>query len=386
MATYNGTAARNVWNGTSSADTARGNGGDDSLYGKAGNDTLYGDAGNDGLYGDDGNDTLYGGDGVDALWGGAGGDTIRAGNGDDYVVGGIGDDGLYGDAGRDRLRGEDGVDALFGGSEDDDLDGGRGNDYLDGGTGNDTILGGLGDDRLRGGDGNDKFIVSGESDDVRGGNGNDNIIMETGGVLHQGDAFYFGDAGTDTLTIHMHGITPYGSDVPQPTTMYVRGETADRSGTFGLFDERMLDEIQMGELGGIEKLSVVPGYGTSLRYVGGNKAATVIGAEGDDVFWGGIGAETFHGGQGRDQFFIEMVSGETDRLTGFDSSDAIVTTLWEDSQGNDIARRTITETNGHTIVTTKSFSGTVLHTLDIDAVGLPRDIFKDGFAWDGFQV
>jgi hypothetical protein len=58
-----------------------------------------------------------------------------------------------------------------------------------------------------------------------------------------------------------------------------------------------------------------------------------------------------------------------------------VTTLWYDSQGTEIADRKTTEANGHTTVTTTTFGGELIHEMIIDAVGIPSQVFQDGFAF-----
>jgi hypothetical protein len=45
--------------------------------------------------------------------------------------------------------------------------------------------------------------------------------------------------------------------------------------------------------------------------------------------------------------------------------------IWFNSNGDPVANRTIKETGGETVVTTTSVAGEVLHTLHIDAVGIP---------------
>ncbi|QQP93993.1 hypothetical protein IGS68_35030 (plasmid) [Skermanella sp. TT6] len=330
------------------------------------------------------NDTLWGTSSADLMTGGAGDDYLNGQGGNDRMRGDDGNDKLDGGSGNDTINGSNGIDAVFGGAGDDYLHGDAGDDYVDGGIGNDAISGGLGNDRLRGGDGNDRFDLSGlDNDDVRGGNGNDLMTIETGGLVREASGFYFGDAGNDTLNFHMHGVQITSWDGEGvPATVSVVGEYMGQAGTIGYTDQ-ISEFVQIGEIAGFERFTAIDG--TQLRYSGGDKAATVIAADGDDVLRSGSLGDTFDGGAGRDQFFMDYGKG-IDRLVNFDAAeDVIVTEMWGDSQGDPIANRTITEANGHTIVKTTSFSGTVLHTLDIDAVGLPRDVFKDGFSWDGFQ-
>ena len=329
----------------------------DSIYGTASADTISGLGGNDYLNGQGGNDLIYGGDGEDKLDGSSGNDRMSGGNGIDAVFGGAGDDLLYGDGG---------------------------DDYVDGGIGNDTILGGMGNDRLRGGDGHDKFNLEslGDDDDVRGGAGNDNIIIETGGLLRESDTIFYGDAGTDTLTLHMHGI-PREDDpfYTRPATIAVTGELGGTKGfVSSAGDDYLGTSVQFT---GIEKINVISGSGTRLIYEGGDKAMTVQGAEGNDYMVSGTAADTFNGGGGRNTFQFDGGSG-IDRIVGFDkNADVISSYMWEDSQGNHLANRSLTEAHGHTIVKTTSLDGGVLlHTLDVDAVGLiGAGVFKNAVDW-----
>jgi Ca2+-binding RTX toxin-like protein len=384
MATYNGTSARNVWSGTTSADTAHGNGGDDSLYGKGGNDTLYGDVGNDGLYGDDGNDTLWGGDGVDALTGGSGADTLRGGNGDDYILGGIGDDGLYGDAGNDRLRGEDGIDALFGGAGIDDLQGGNGNDYLDGGTENDTLNGGPGNDRLRGGDGNDTLHGGGGADNLLGGAGNDTLTHYARGSSASpgGATFYDGGTGTDTLVVDVSGTFP----IDEWDSANVTFVDLNADGTGSIFYATGFQEYNTtggAAFTGIENFKLADG--NSFLF-GADRNATVTGSNNADILDSYGGNQILNGGGGADTFrFLMRPDSFTgnDKITGFNKTggDSIVFNVNDESySGPALTKTTAVETAGHTIYTTKEIAtGDVVHTLDVDAVGLPPVQFVDWF-------
>lgn len=381
MATYNGTSARNVWNGTSSADTAYGNGGDDSLYGKGGNDILYGDAGNDGLYGDDGNDTLWGGDGIDALTGGSGADTLRGGNGDDYILGGIGGDGLYGDAGNDRLRGEDGIDALFGGAGADDLQGGSGDDYLDGGTEDDVLVGGDGTDRLRGGDGNDLLNGGAGSNDLQGGNGNDTLVHFGRPLvdLPNGTAFYDGGAGADTLLFDIQGVVTEHGDDHAYLLAYV-----GQDGKGGVDHATNPDEpntIRVGTFSGIEIFRMESS--DNILSFSTSSTVTVYGGSAGDRLEGMIGDQTFVGGAGDDHYRFMWRDGWNsgqDKVVGFSESEGDwigYSNMPESGEGPETAV-TAVETGGHTIFTTTVvLTGEVVHTLDVDAVGLQDRVYFD---------
>ena len=83
MATFRGTAGRDVLNGDDEDDVILGFGGNDVLDGDSGNDTIRGGVGNDALDGDNGNDRLFGQGGADRLEGDFGNDTLLGGAGAD---------------------------------------------------------------------------------------------------------------------------------------------------------------------------------------------------------------------------------------------------------------------------------------------------------------
>jgi Ca2+-binding RTX toxin-like protein len=345
MANFNGKPIRDVLNGTSVADTMHGNGGDDTLNGLGGNDSLCGDTGNDGLYGGIGSDKAWGGRGVDALFGGDGADQLYGEAGNDYLAGGNGNDYLHGGSGKDRLRGEDGDDTLNGGPGDDDLHGGAGNDTL---------------------------------------------IYEASGPLRSGFGLFDGDVGTDTLLMKAGGAIIPTSDGVRSATVIVSVDYR-AIGFNDRPDERNASsaELYVGTFSGVEKFAV--SADTRIDYFGADLNAVVTGGDQHDNFFAGSGNETFNGGKGADQFYFYYYSigghgsGGVDHIVGFNKAeDVIVTTLWEDSQGDEIYSQHTTEENGQTTITTTTFDGKLIHTLIIDAVDIPETVFKNGFDWDSF--
>lgn len=337
MAIINGTAVRDILNGTSLADTIRGAAGDDTLSGLSGNDSLYGDSGNDGLNGGLGNDKLFGGIGVDALFGNEGADQ------------------LYGEAG---------------------------NDWLQGGAGNDYINGGSGDDRLRGDDGDDVLNGAGGQNDLRGGAGNDTLIHSNLAALTftTGITFYDGGAGRDTLLIDYSNVfIPQPSD---PTERYpwfeVRIEP-DGSGTMAYRDDPVEGSgFALGRFAGIEEFRATPE--TSHLNVLARTDATVVGGNGMDQLEGRAGNQDFTGGGGADQYQFLWRQGfepNHDVIHGFSVAEGDViefNSQFEGDLGTIPAplRLTSEEIGGHTIYTSVEIAtGQVVHTLDVDAVGLP---------------
>ena len=113
MATFNGTATKDIYTGTVGADRAYGKGGNDTLSGGNGWDTLDGGAGHDRLFGGNGADDLFGGNGNDSLAGGSGNDLLFGGLGDDVLTGGAGSDRLFGGEGYNELTGGAGADVFW---------------------------------------------------------------------------------------------------------------------------------------------------------------------------------------------------------------------------------------------------------------------------------
>ena len=334
MAVFNGTATRDVYNGTSSADTARGNGGDDTLNGLGGNDALYGDSGNDGLYGGTGNDRLWGGAGIDALFGQDGADQIYGEAGDDWLQGGAGNDYLHGGSGNDRLRGDDGGDILNGAA---------------------------GDNDLRGGAGNDTLIHSG---------------LITGG-RPGGNAFYDGGAGRDTLLVDYRGdYLVDGLDVASWVELNIN---AGGLGTIMYAVDPLEGSFQaVGQFAGIEEFRVTAE--SSRLSVTARSDATVVGGNGGDKLEGRQGDQDFTGGAGADNYqFLWRPNFEAnhDVIHGFSVAEGDWISYNNQYEGDlvsvpDPLVITPVEVDGHTIYTAVEVAtGKVVHTLDVDAVGLP---------------
>lgn len=300
--------------------------------------------------------------------------------GDDKIYGTSADDGLYGGGGNDRIWAGGGIDALFGQDGDDYLYGEAGDDYIDGGVGNDYLHGGSGNDRLRGGDGNDTLNGGTGIDDVRGGAGNDTLIYEVAGLVSAGTDLFIGDVGTDTLFVKADTATIKTSYGIVPATVNITVDSTGTAGKVGFDDGVISASLDTGAFAGIENFAV--SADTALRFEGGALNATVTGGRHADTFTTGTGNEVFSGGGGADEFFIGATNGDTDRLVGFEAGqDVVVTGIWWDSQGTPLSNRTITEADGQTTVTTTAFDGEVIHTLLIDAVGLPADTFQSIYAY-----
>jgi Ca2+-binding RTX toxin-like protein len=306
----------------------------------------------------------------------AGSDTLTGTGSADDIYGLGGNDGPYGGGGKDRLYGGTGIDALFGQDGDDQAYGEAGDDYIVGGTGNDYLHGGSGADRLRGDDGNDT-LVGGIGDDVRGGAGHDTLVLEASGLIKAGSSLFAGDAGTDTLLVRADSATVQTNSGPIPAYVGISAGYDGSPGEISFTDGQGGSRINVGQFSGIDKFAVSDQ--TQLYFFGGSSNSTVSGSNQDDVLISVIGDDVFNGRAGSDDFVFLASDGDVDQITGFDAGDRVIADFWTDSDGNAIAERNIVEQMGQTVVTTSSFSGETLHTLYIDAIGIPMTAFRE---WD----
>jgi Ca2+-binding RTX toxin-like protein len=226
---------------------------------------LCGGDGNDHLVGGPVDDTLVGGPGVDDLSGRAGVDDLIAEATSDCV-----DQPGQGGATTNTLDGGDGVDFLYGGPGDDTMLGGSDHDFVFGFGGADQISGGGGADELVGLDGPDR-LSGGEGDDVLSGGAGDDRLL--------------GDAGNDELgaivLIELEG------------NEFASVDDGDDDMDGGTGDDALA--------GG----PVVPGGTRVFGYRTQPPPAVLQTASPN-------GADTLHGGPGRDQVTYEMRLGPLD--------------------------------------------------------------------------
>jgi Ca2+-binding RTX toxin-like protein len=278
----------------------------DQLTGGTGNDTLGGSWGNDTVNGGDGDDLLYGGLNNSLLNGGNGNDRFQGHEANDTMIGGPGSDtadysedlilggrrGIYADlntgyvldgyggtdslSGIENLLGTDGEyvtftptvvadnvlsDVLIGDGSANLIAGRGGLDYIVAGAGNDTVSGGPGNDIVLGGAGNDSLIgdVRPPGETFFNGNGN------------PGADFLFGEDGSDTL----------------------RGDDGD---------DWLIGAFWSGPSTGVDL--AYGGAGNDVIAVGDSSLTTSrlmgYGEAGNDILYGGGGADTLSGGRGSD--------------------------------------------------------------------------------------
>jgi Ca2+-binding RTX toxin-like protein len=325
MTTFHGSSLRDKLYGTRWSDVMHGNAGDDYLNGQGGNDVLFGGDGNDKLCGGEGNDKIDGGSGIDALFGGAGADLLLGGGGDDYLNGGEG----------------------FG-----------------------QLIGGAGKDRLQGGEG---------TNDLYGEDGDDVLVLEESGSVLENQSLFSGGSGHDTLYANANGAklidTWSDSGRSAPARLAIGLDSEGPGGTLWFQDSNINPTLieYAGIIESIEEFKVAAR--TRLDFYGGSADTVVTGGDFDDFFQGGSGNEVFRGAAGADTFHMAWGGPGTamgqDRIEGFSlqEGDRIITSF---KSHPEIGLKTaVTEMNGHTIYTTTLANGTVIHTLDVDAVGLP---------------
>jgi len=295
--------------------------------------------------------------------------TYNGGSARDKLYGTQGNDSLYGNGGDDYLNGQGGGDTLYGGA---------GNDGLDGGAGFDQLHGGIGNDRLAGGEG---------TNDLYGDGGNDVLVLEEYGLVSESASQLFGGTGFDTLHIIADKAEvlkdPYTGSIDTAPARIAIDLEDQTSGGFLYFQDsnqaRLVFEAA-GTFTGIEAFTV--SANTRLDFHGGKDNAMVTGGNYADLFQGGPGSEAFKGGGGADIFYMPWDDPSrglgNDRITGFNPAegDRIMKAYFTGTHGIDLIT-TAVEKNGHTIFTSKTADGTVIHTLDVDAVGLPPGTFAD---------
>lgn len=215
-----------------------------------------------------------------------------------------GDDSYDGSLGytRGNVSGGFGADSLTGGTRSDRLFGYEGNDTIDGGAGDDRLAGDGGIDTVRGGAGDDLFFSSAP------------LLATT-----DGDDFYFGGEGTDTLSF---------SGFSKAVTVNIAASLAS-GGSIG---NDVLHGIENVE--GSSGSDSMTGDAASNALTGNDGSDRLVGAAGDDSLAGGNGGDRITGGQGKDfldggtgsdrfvySSLAESVSSDFDVVLDFSKSD-----------------------------------------------------------------
>ena len=312
--------------GNGLANNLTGNGGANVLYGMDGNDVLKGGLGADTMYGGAGDDTYYVDDSGDVVSeqmaagiDDGGTDTILATV--SYALGdfvekltltGVADLNATGNALANSLTGNGGANILLGLDGNDSLNGGLGADTMFGGSGDDTYyVDNAGDvvseqtvtgsdddggsDTVRAtisytlGDGFEKLLLSGTAD--LNGTGNSLANCVTG---NSGGNILYGLDGNDTLNGGLGADTMYGGTGNDTYYVDDNGDVVSEQSVAGIDDggsDTVKSTITYTLGDNIEKLTLT---GTNDIDGAGNGLANYLtGNSGDNVLWGGAGADRF---------------------------------------------------------------------------------------------
>ncbi|WP_294356828.1 VCBS domain-containing protein [uncultured Sphingomonas sp.] len=185
---------------------------------------------------------------------------------------------------------------------------------VDGGAGDDRIITDRGNDRVTGGTGNDFIETGAGNDDVSGGDGNDTIVGGAG----EGDDFYDGGQGTDTVTYTSQGTG---------ANLVINLIEADRSqGAGAMFPAGAPSDIG-ARLQAILTRNDLPtntpvgyAYGGAIGVDALRSIENVTSGAGDDIIVGNAGANTIDAGAGND--FVSGGAGN-DVLIGGTGNDTL---------------------------------------------------------------
>jgi choice-of-anchor C domain-containing protein len=307
----------------SGADTIYGGNGADLIYGGFGNDTIVGGVGSDTMFGGDGTDTLsYIGSTVavtvnlatrSASGGDADGDTFW---GFENLTGSAFNDYLIGDSGNNRIFAEVGdYDVIVGGGGADYLDGGTGIwDRIDYRTSVSAVSLNFLTNTFSGGDAGDDTLVNIEG--ILGTSGNDTMIAgNTTGY------WFFGYDGVDTLTGGIFGdwfVGGAGADIldggaGSDTLQYSESLSA-------VYVNIAANFATGGEATGDSFVNFENVYASNFddTLLGDNGDNIFYGVDGNDVMLGLGGADSFYGGNGTD--IVILRGNSTDYTLTWNSS------------------------------------------------------------------
>ncbi|HJQ05783.1 MAG TPA: calcium-binding protein [Nocardioides sp.] len=355
VATYVGTAGRDVVNGTSTPGVYWLGDGNDVFHGHLGVNLLGGTATGDLVCGGNGNDRLIGsaqtsyrdlldgGAGRDALNGNGGPDTVLGGKGNDVLADASGDEKFGGGGGTDlltyvlspkavtvdgaaatvtgdgtdtyrgveRITGSPFADTMTGGDEADWFSGGGGADVLTGNGGNDVLIGRK--SQVSGGAGDDVLVVVGGTGS--GGTGADNINLSRGAVVHgdagrdliklgTGGGTAYGDADVDTFgirSVKASGVVDGGDGINQITFQGLRvGVRVDLAAGTATFGTHSIGLRRITVVQGTAHADRISGSGQGDYLAGGAGNDTLLGRGGNDLLLGGPGRDLGDGGAGAD--------------------------------------------------------------------------------------
>ena len=291
--------------------------------GNAVDNILIGGGGNDSLSGGDGNDTLDGVSGNDTLIGGTGNDTYlnvaattiiveKAFQGIDTITSIATNYTLSSNLENLTYSGNENFTGI-GNFLDNKLISGAGNDSLSAGAGNDILNGGLGNDTMIGGTGDDVYYIDSINDVIveNAGEGLDIALVTTSYTMGANVEFmkYTWLTGDVTLTgnasdnIIMRDTSTYNTD------FFGTMNGGDGNDTLNGFESRFAMQLN-GDAG------------NDLIY-GGSGADIINGGAGNDLLYGGSSINTLTGGLGTDTFYFEYLSDTfvSDVITDFNHTE-----------------------------------------------------------------
>ena len=277
--------------------------------------TMFGTDDNDTIVGSDKATQVYAGEGNDVVIAGDTGSILDGGNGDDYLYGGNGDDYLAGAAGNDSLYGGAGNDIMYGGAGNDYLDGGANADLLFGGEGNDTLVWSEGNDILCGNEGDDTIIVKEGVDGQAqikwernySNFGNDTVQIE--GAMGDGSSLLLNFA--DEIRMQDMRWSSNGTDIVMTDNLGDKPASVTFKDAFNAFGANngaidmqftngnlYVDDVRYQVVAGAGNVSgEIEGEGYSGKFMVGSDGSDVLhSGAGDDIMFGGMGADVFEFG------------------------------------------------------------------------------------------
>ncbi|MDB5468706.1 MAG: hypothetical protein JWR84_266 [Caulobacter sp.] len=320
--------------GSNFDDALRGDGGANHLSGGDGSDQILAQGGEDLVDGGDDDDFLRGGDGNDQVNGGAGNDYVHGGEGDDLIDGGDGFDRVafslqatdvqigatidlnFQGVAQDTGHGLDtltGIEHASGTIYNDTIDGDAEGNWLWGQDGDDVLLGNGGDDMLEVGTGNHTVEGGADIDVLKFNLMGETPTNVTFSLALQGEEQAFG-GGTVIATGFENLSGGNGDD-------FLTGDTEGNIIAGGSGGDTLEggdgDDLLLGD--GLYGISGI-GYSGEIGYEEDNAAAEEDPTlSGDDLMYGGDGADRI------------VAGGGTDELHGDDGNDVL-----EAGAGDDI--------------------------------------------------
>ncbi len=292
------------------------------------------------MFGTDAADTIVTTDTATQVLAGKGNDIVHSGNGGNILSGGSGSDQLYGGTGDDFLAGDEDADHLYGGAGNDVLYGGNGNDVMAGGTGDDLLFGGGGEDILRwehgndilfGNEGSDQFLASAGADGQatikweRNFTNFGNDVVDIQGSMAVGSSLLFDFA--DEIRFQDMKWSVQGTDILMTDSLGNLPASVSFKNAFTSFaanDGELEFQFTNGKLYvDDQKYAVSSGQGEVHAKAGSSYAGTFLtGSTAADTLYAGSGNDLLFGGEGADTFVFDSVFGN-DRIVGSDTQDTV---------------------------------------------------------------